>query len=449
MPAEPAMPCGTSSLIENALSPTPERGVSIVADFIAVSKESFVRFFGPSATVSVPLADVQMQAETVKPVIGSSTSDGGLVVVPMSACTSDVVTRLAMAVLTDEMPAAAAPLEHVLLLAAAAPLADAAGELVAVADDGDAAAPLALADGDATAPADADAEEDGDASAELEGEADAEAREDGLADDVPTAAGEPLAPVCVPEGPHAIARTRAARVVVVTMMVLMGPRSRRVRATRGICAASVAQLLNVRDVVLDMGRLRTRMFAAALIGYGAVGVLLLAGLAVSLLPMTATIDAIARSSDDVRSTLLTTQNAFDDFSTSLGAARRSAERAADAARSSAAAAKQLADGMAISIFGAQPLIGLSSGFQRQSTDLQSLADELDRLAASLGTNETDVRAIRTEIASLSSRVALISGGSALLLPALFLLIAWLAVPAVLGLWLGVALLRAAPTPGYA
>src|SRR5437773_1472289 len=133
MPAEPAMPCGTSSLIENALSPTPETGVSIVADFIAVSKESFVRFFGPSATVSVPLADVQMQAETVKPVIGSSTSDGGFVVVPMSACTSDVVTRLAMAVLTDEMPAAAAPLEHVLLLAAAAPLADAAGELVAVA----------------------------------------------------------------------------------------------------------------------------------------------------------------------------------------------------------------------------------------------------------------------------------------------------------------------------
>ena len=448
MPAEPAMPCGTSSLIENALSPTPERGVSIVADFIAVSKESFVRFFGPSATVSVPLADVQMQAETVNPVIGSSTSDGGFVVVPMSACTSDVVTRLAMAVLTDEMPAAAAPLEHV-LLAAAAPLADAAGELVAVADDGDAAAPLALADGDATAPADADAEEDGDASAELEGEADAEAREDGLADDVPTAAGEPLAPVCVPDGPHAIARTRAARVVVVMMMVLMGPRSRRVRATRGICAASVAQLLNVRDVVSDVGRLRTRMFAAALIGYGAVGVLLLAGLAVSLLPMTATIDAIARSSDDVRSTLLTTQNAFDDFSTSLGAARRSAERAADAARSSAAAAKQLADGMAISIFGAQPLIGLSSGFQRQSTDLQSLAEELDRLAASLGTNETDVRAIRTEIASLSSRVALISGGSALLLPALFLLIAWLAVPAVLGLWLGVALLRAAPTPGYA
>jgi len=198
-----------------------------------------------------------------------------------------------------------------------------------------------------------------------------------------------------------------------------------------------------------MGRRRTRVFATALITYGAGGVLLLAALAASLVPMAATIDALARSSDDVHSTLVTTQTAFDSFGTSLVAARRSAERAGAAARSSATAAKQLADGMAISIFGAQPLIGLSAGFQRQSTDLQSLADELDRLAASLGTNETDVRAIRVEIATLSSRAALISGGSALLLPSLFFLVAWLAVPAVVALWFGIALLRSAPTRGRA
>jgi hypothetical protein len=220
MPAAPAIPCGTSSLIEYALSPTPDTGVSNDMDFIARSKLSLVRFFGPSATVSVPSGDVQMHAEIVKPGIGSSTSDGALVVDPMTTCTSEVVTRLETAVPTEEMPADAAPLEQV-LLAAAAPLGDAAGELVAVADDGDATAPLALADGDATAPADADADEDGDASAEPEGDAEAEANEDGLADDVPSAAGEPLAPVCVPEGPHAIARTRAARAVVVMMMVLM------------------------------------------------------------------------------------------------------------------------------------------------------------------------------------------------------------------------------------
>lgn len=184
------------------------------------------------------------------------------------------------------------------------------------------------------------------------------------------------------------------------------------------------------------------MFAGALIAYGVSGMLLLAALSASLLPMTATIDAVARSSNDVRSTLVTTQNAFDDFGTSLATARRSAQRAADAARSSAAAAKQLADGMSISIFGAQPLIGLAAGFRQQSSDLQSLADELDRLATSLGTNETDVHAIRVEISSLSSRVAVIGGGSALLLPALFVLLAWLAVPAVIAVWVGIALLRA-------
>lgn len=184
------------------------------------------------------------------------------------------------------------------------------------------------------------------------------------------------------------------------------------------------------------------MFAGALIAYGVSGMLLLAALSASLLPMTATIDAIARSSNDVRSTLVTTQNAFDDFGTSLATAKRSAQRAADAARSSAAAAKQLADGMSISIFGAQPLIGLAAGFRQQSSDLQSLADELDRLATSLGTNETDVHAIRVEISSLASRAAVIGGGSALLLPALFVLLAWLAVPAVVAVWAGIALFRA-------
>jgi hypothetical protein len=76
------------------------------------------------------------------------------------------------------------------------------------------------------------------------------------------------------------------------------------------------------------------MFAIALIGYGASGILLLAGLALVAVPMTATIEALARSSEDVRSTLVTTENAFTDFGTSLVAARRSAERAADAARGS-------------------------------------------------------------------------------------------------------------------
>jgi len=199
-----------------------------------------------------------------------------------------------------------------------------------------------------------------------------------------------------------------------------------------------------------MGRRRTRVFASALIGYGASGVLLLTALTVAIVPMASTIDAVARSSEDVRATLVTTTDAFDDFSESLLSARRSAERAASAARSSASAAKQLADGMAVSIFGAQPLLGLSAGFQKQSADLDSLASELDRLALSLGTNEADVRAIKTQIGALSARANAISvGGSALLVPALFLLMLWLAVPAVAALVAGIALVRSSATRHHA
>lgn len=158
--------------------------------------------------------------------------------------------------------------------------------------------------------------------------------------------------------------------------------------------------------------------------------------------MTATIDTVARSSADVRATLATTRDAFDGFGTSLVDARHSAERASTAARTSASAAKQLADGMSISIFGAQPLVSLSTGFQRQSADLQALGDELDRLAASLGRNETDVRAIREEVSALQIRAGAIGiDGAAWLVPALFLVILWLALPAAAALWAGIALLR--------
>ena len=234
MPAAPASPCGTSSFSENALSPIPETGVSVVIERIALSNASFVRFFGPSATRSVPFADVQTHAETVKPGIGSSTSLGGFVVVPITACTSDVVTRLATAVLTDEMPADAALLVQV-LAAAAAPLA--AGELVAA--DGDETAPDAEADGEAAALALADA--DADAAAEPLGDPEGERTAEGLPEDVPSAAGEPLAPgVCVPDGPHAIARASAARTVE-PIMVLM----RRGRAGCVPCEAHAVLHLRV------------------------------------------------------------------------------------------------------------------------------------------------------------------------------------------------------------
>lgn len=194
-----------------------------------------------------------------------------------------------------------------------------------------------------------------------------------------------------------------------------------------------------------MGRRTSRMIAFALIAYGIAGLVLLSILGMAILPMTNTIDTIAHSSADVSDALASTRDAFDGFGASLTEAQRSAERAATAARSSSRAATDLANGMSLSIFGAQPLLSLATGFRQQGTDLAALADELDQLAASLASNGDDVRELRGEVATLHARATALgttTSGPSWLVPALLLLLAWMALPALGALLGGLVLLRA-------
>src|SRR3990172_2555398 len=103
-----------------------------------------------------------------------------------------------------------------------------------------------------------------------------------------------------------------------------------------------------------VGRTRWRAIGVALIVYGAAGILLLAAAALALTSSLSSVEELARSSSDVRAPLAATRDAFDGFGTSLVEGRESAERAAASARSSAAAAGQLAQAMSLSIFGQQP-----------------------------------------------------------------------------------------------
>jgi hypothetical protein len=101
--------------------------------------------------------------------------------------------------------------------------------------------------------------------------------------------------------------------------------------------------------------------------------------------------------------------------------------------------------MSISIFGAQPLISLAAGFRQQADDLEALAEELDGLAGSLSQNGADVRGLREEVAMLHARATWLgssTGGPPWLVPALLLVILWLAVPPLGALVVGVLLLRA-------
>jgi hypothetical protein len=146
----------------------------------------------------------------------------------------------------------------------------------------------------------------------------------------------------------------------------------------------------------------------------------------------------------VERTLATTRDAFDTFASSLVEARRSSQQAAVTARGASATAKQLGDAMAISIFGAQPLLSLATNFRKQATDIESLAIDLDALGTVLGRDERDVRAIRDQLAALHDRTVLIassSAASAPIGPVLYLLILWLGAQAAAALAAGVLLWR--------
>jgi hypothetical protein len=189
---------------------------------------------------------------------------------------------------------------------------------------------------------------------------------------------------------------------------------------------------------------RRRVVAGALIAYGALGLLVVAALAASVGPALSTMDALSRSSADVERTLATTRDAFDTFASSLVEARRSSQQAAVTARGASATAKQLGDAMAISIFGAQPLLSLATNFRKQATDIESLAIDLDALGTVLGRDERDVRAIRDQLAALHDRTVLIassSAASAPIGPVLYLLILWLGAQAAAALAAGVLLWR--------
>jgi hypothetical protein len=212
-----------------------------------------------------------------------------------------------------------------------------------------------------------------------------------------------------------------------------------------MCGAPSICVVSSQEMVRSVGRSRARVIAAALIAYGLAGIVVLGALAIAVLPMTNTIDTIARSSADVSEALASTRDAFDGFGASLTEAQRSAERAAVAARSSSQAASQLANGMSLSIFGAQPLLSLATGFRQQSDDLAALAAELDALAVSLSRNGDDVRELRTDVATLHTRATSLgtsSTGPSWLVPALLVLFVWMAVPPLVALVGGLLLLRA-------
>lgn len=192
-----------------------------------------------------------------------------------------------------------------------------------------------------------------------------------------------------------------------------------------------------------------RRLGAVLVAYGLAGLLLLGmflAAADAAIQRLAVVDPAAGPLADATTALGDAASAFGGFGTSLADAQRAAAESATASRDAAVTADRLADGMSISIFGAQPLLGIAQDFRREAADLDAVARSLDTLAASLRANQDDVALIRADLDALRLRLEAARSGGASVEPLralVTLLVLWLALPAIASLGAGAWLLRAA------
>ena len=110
---------------------------------------------------------------------------------------------------------------------------------------------------------------------------------------------------------------------------------------------------------------------------------------------------------------------------------------------------QLANAMGLSILGAQPLIGLADDFRSIAAQLSSLSTSLSTVGDALQSSSSDLGAVRADVDRLASEIELtreragpgVGFGAGSLRLAYLALLAWLVLPALGALAVGIALLR--------
>ncbi|MEO6294545.1 MAG: hypothetical protein ABIP01_05900 [Candidatus Limnocylindria bacterium] len=197
--------------------------------------------------------------------------------------------------------------------------------------------------------------------------------------------------------------------------------------------------------------MRARPLAWGLIAYGLLGLLLVIGGAVIGLDVGGRIERLASSADGtLTAAARSTRAAADSFASidgSLSEAQASADGAAILARDAGATLDSLAVAMQLTFFGAQPLLPLADEFTASADQAEQLGGRLDAVGSSLGDTRTDVAIIGVELESLSSEIESLQGaggadgGSPPLRVFVGLLLAWIAIPAVAALLVGLDLLR--------
>jgi hypothetical protein len=194
-----------------------------------------------------------------------------------------------------------------------------------------------------------------------------------------------------------------------------------------------------------------------LVVYGVLGLALVASGAAIGLGVAGRIEQLATAADGtLDAAARSTRAAADSFSSvdgSLEEAGSSSVQAADLAREASGTFDALAGAMELSVFGAQPLLPLAGRFRDSADQAQTLGETLDRVSGSLDGTRSDVAGIGVELTHLADELETLQGAAepgdgALLRLFVVLLLAWITVPAVGALLLGLSFLRrpASPAP---
>lgn len=201
------------------------------------------------------------------------------------------------------------------------------------------------------------------------------------------------------------------------------------------------------EIRANLTRPIRRRLGLALLAYGVAGIVLLAAfgaIANEAIGRLALADPAGGSLADASLALGDAATAFTGFGTSLTDAERAVNQASTSARDGSVTASRLADGMTLSIFGAQPFLSLSQDFRREAADLDTMATSLQTLARSIHANQNDVGRIQNDLVIMKTRLdsARTTGLSAdVLRPLLVLLVLWLALPALAAIAAGMWLVR--------
>jgi methyl-accepting chemotaxis protein len=162
-------------------------------------------------------------------------------------------------------------------------------------------------------------------------------------------------------------------------------------------------------------RTRLRLLGAGLALYGLVGIVIFIVIAVAVarplerarqlsesvdLQRAALVDSLGQAETTIRQMSLSVGR----MDTSLADAKAAIDRASSISHGVATSMYGLRDAMSLSIFGAQPLIGLSTSFDTSGQNLDQLGDDVANIGTALDANRTDVTTTSQSLGNLADSV---------------------------------------------